>query len=395
MDPVNNFCSRWYHQSQVKNDLLFIDGGIETYSRRRPSDKPHDDGLNYTGPITVGTSGVIVVDLSASWDWKTNISEKIVEKTTALGTSNAIPVVQSGVLFQGNPSDPQIYLYGGVTSDINTSFVDWQPPTTSQYSLWGLNTKTFEWTQYDVSLAAPQRPSWGAWAEIPDRNESFYMNGLLSNLSSFSTFNANTSDTTLEGMIVLDLQHHTAANRSTSVITGGSPRTRGGMVYIADIGSSGILISFGGATGDDKSLNPVLMSTIYIYDVNTTSNPDSTDSNNGWWTQNVDGEVPPPRVDFCTVVVSAPDKSSFNVYLYGGWDPTKPDEFDDIWVLSIPSFTWTQVYTGQSPRWGHTCHVVGGRQMITVGGTNNDTYTKHCDWEVCSINVFFLGHLRV
>ncbi|KAI0540586.1 hypothetical protein GGR58DRAFT_498938 [Xylaria digitata] len=263
--------------------------------------------------LTVGTNNyVITVNLSVSWDWKTNISKKFVETTVALGTSNLIPIVQSGVLFQGNPDDPQIYLYGGVTSDINTSFVDWQGPTTSQYSLWGLNTQTFGWTQYDVSLAAPERPSRGFWAEIPDQGQAFYMNGLVNNLSSASTRSANIPETNLEGI---------ASNRSTDIITNGNPRTRGGIVYIADVGSSGILVSLGGATGNGDYLQPVLMNAAHIYDVNSTLDPDSTTSSNGWWTQTIDGEVPSPRVDFCTVVVSAPDKSSFNIHMYGGERP--------------------------------------------------------------------------
>lgn len=66
------------------------------------------------------------------------------------------------------------------------------------------------------------------------------------------------------------------------------------------------------------TINTVLMNSLDIYDVNSTLSPNSADSSNGWWTQTVDGEVPSPRVDFCAVVVSAPDKSSFNIHLYGG-----------------------------------------------------------------------------
>ena len=28
--------SRWYHQSQIKNDVLYIDGGIASFSERAP-----------------------------------------------------------------------------------------------------------------------------------------------------------------------------------------------------------------------------------------------------------------------------------------------------------------------------------------------------------------------
>ena len=45
-------------------------------------------------------------------------------------------------------------------------------------------------------------------------------------------------------------------------------------------------------------------------------------SGSGWYTQTITGEdVPAPRVDFCVVVASAPDGSSFNIYMYGGGFP--------------------------------------------------------------------------
>jgi hypothetical protein len=43
--------------------------------------------------------------------------------------------------------------------------------------------------------------------------------------------------------------------------------------------------------------------------------------------------------------------------------------YDDVYVLSLPSFTWTKVYSGHSPRFGHTCHRAGQRQMMAVGGS--------------------------
>jgi hypothetical protein len=56
-------------------------------------------------------------------------------------------------------------------------------------------------------------------------------------------------------------------------------------------------------------------------------------------------------------------------YIYGGYDPIKSIMFDDVYVLSVPSFTWTKVYSGNNPRFGHTCHRAGKRQMLSVGGS--------------------------
>lgn len=67
--------------------------------------------------------------------------------------------------------------------------------------------------------------------------------------------------------------------------------------------------------------------------------------------------------------------------------------FDDIYALSLPSFTWTLIYgPGSSPRWGHTCHIVGPgkRQLLTVGGSLNKT-TDYCDWEVRGVAIYDLS----
>lgn len=62
--------------------------------------------------------------------------------------------------------------------------------------------------------------------------------------------------------------------------------------------------------------------------------------------------------------------------------------FDDIHILSIPSFTWTKVYEGTNPRFSHTCHRVGARTMISVGGTRTYKYTEApCDYLRKGVNV--------
>ena len=44
---------------------------------------------------------------------------------------------------------------------------------------------------------------------------------------------------------------------------------------------------------------------------------------------------------------------------------------DEVYVLSLPSFVWFKAnYTSSDPREGHTCHVVGNRQMLSIGGLN-------------------------
>ncbi len=63
-------------------------------------------------------------------------------------------------------------------------------------------------------LDVPQRPSWGAFVEAPEHGLAFYLNGLVTNMSSAATAEANTPAADLGGMVVLDLQNHTVLTHS-------------------------------------------------------------------------------------------------------------------------------------------------------------------------------------
>lgn len=59
--------------------------------------------------------------------------------------------------------------------------------------------------------------------------------------------------------------------------------------------------------------------------------------------------------------------------MYGGQnvlDPLPRAQYNDVWILTLPSFTWVPVgsMSGNPPgRSGHTCNAVGA-QMVVVGG---------------------------
>jgi hypothetical protein len=62
-------------------------------------------------------------------------------------------------------------------------------------------------------------------------------------------------------------------------------------------------------------------------------------------------------------------------YMNAGRSPT--EGYDDVWVLSLPQFTWTQIFTGVRPNYGGTCHHVGKKQMLILGGTEGRSI--NCD----------------
>ena len=53
----------------------------------------------------------------------------------------------------------------------------------------------------------------------------------------------------------------------------------------------------------------------------------------------------------------------------------------------------SQIFEGQSARHGHTCHRVGNRQMLTVGGQLYSNLSAQCDWESGGVAVYDLSNL--
>ncbi len=92
--------------------------------------------------------------------------------------------------------------------------------------------------------------------------------------------------------------------------------------------------------------------------------------------QNTTGDGPGQLTSFCSVVAPARDDSSFNIYIYGGYDGLNSTSlpFDDVWILSIPSFTWIRAYSGipSHGRRGHRCERIYPDQMLIIGGVNSN-----------------------
>lgn len=105
------------------------------------------------------------------------------------------------------------------------------------------------------------------------------------------------------------------------------------------------------------------MLTVSVYDV----------AGQVWYEQNTTG-APGAFTQGCAVVASAQDESSHNIYYYGGFDGLNPrGPFnDDVWVLSVPSFIWMKVKSGNSShaRAGHKCVKPYPDQMFVIGGYN-------------------------
>ena len=112
--------------------------------------------------------------------------------------------------------------------------------------------------------------------------------------------------------------------------------------------------------------------------------------------QQTSGDIPPQLTLFCSVVAAAADNSSYNIYIYGGYDGIDASyaTSDDVYVLSIPSFTWVKVYSGTSThgRSGHKCVKVYPDQMFVLGGIHQGDSTICLEGGI--IQVFNLNTLK-
>ena len=113
-------------------------------------------------------------------------------------------------------------------------------------------------------------------------------------------------------------------------------------------------------------------------------------SGSNWFTQFIPpgDPVPPPRFAFCTAVKSASDGSSHQIYIMGGLEAStlinakEGPTAKTIWVLSIPSFQWTQLpYTSKttaadpSGRISPKCQAIGEHYIFYYGGRNTSSYS--------------------
>jgi hypothetical protein len=78
--------------------------------------------------------------------------------------------------------------------------------------------------------------------------------------------------------------------------------------------------------------------------------------------------------------------------MYGGRDGVN-GYYDELWILTLPSFQWVLGYRGNSPRYSMTCHIVGNRQMVTIGGSNISSIKDNCDNAVHGIGILDLTDL--
>ena len=256
-----------------------------------------------------------------------------------LSKPNSVPSVTGGILWP-DTINKLLYLYGGEFPSPASP----QPFTTWIYDI---IYNTWNKTTADPTQSSIQRASYGAGITLQDRAVGYYYGGWLSNHSVPNWGSA--PRLALSSFLQYDLLQNTWTNSSGPDAVG---RAEGVMVYIP-ASDRGMLVYFGGVQIPSSSANGTVIAQglevsyaplpplkqiqeyltpqdILLYDI----------ANSKWYNQKATGQIPGDRRRFCGGATWAQDKSSYNIYIYGGLDIPAGVGYDDIYILSIPSFTW-------------------------------------------------------
>lgn len=325
-----------------------------------------------------------------------NISQK------AGGAANNIaPNYVDGTMFT---NDNEFYLYGGLLR-LTDSQTDPDEDSVLGYEAFQYGPSRQSWSpgfyQGKLPDGVTRFVTNGAGVSIHSENLGYYFSGqrapgwgpIHGGIPS-----ANLSANTLISYDMTDMRSNKWANET---LPGNiTARANAELVWIPT-GPRGILVAIGGVvdpeeifvgaglndtqTKQSKDTSPSLMTQLAVYDI----------ASGTWYQQNTTGDKPPQLTEFCSVVARAQDSSSFNVYVYGGYDglSSTDNPSDDVWILSLPSFTWIKAVSGNGShgRRAHKCHAVYPDQMFVIGGQNLDTTS--C-LEGGMIEVFNLNTLR-
>ncbi|KAF2188975.1 hypothetical protein K469DRAFT_684242 [Zopfia rhizophila CBS 207.26] len=348
-DPLKDFCRKFGHQTAIIDNKLYIDGGIVNWNPIQ------DNPLNYTNRYFMYSDFNV-------------IENGMPQQYSNLSKSSEVPVVQGGMLW-ADPVNKWLHLYGG-------EYIEGSPDS---LALWSFDVLNNKWNSKSVNNLQISRVSYGAGATDEANGKGYYYGGWLSN-ASVPAFGTRMPTTNL---IIYDMVKDVWTNNTGP---DSIPRAEGVLNYIP-ASDGGMLVYFGGLQfpGGPGNYTPVgvrplmktlkvaivwltipqmPMSEIKLYDI----------ANAKWYTQTATGDVPDARRRFCAGSTWAKDRSSYNVYLYGGASmPPNTVGFDDVYILSIPSFTWIKWYPeapGTSyPHHSLSCNVYRGSQMIVMGGT--------------------------
>ncbi|OBT40710.1 hypothetical protein VE00_08916 [Pseudogymnoascus sp. WSF 3629] len=364
----------------VIRDTAYIDGGQLYWQPSLKDGSPSellqdqfDHGLVYT------------LNFSTPFKTSDNFSSVLTSITSVTGASSDIkPIYYDGALLA---NDGEFLAYGGLPlATVAVSIPDAGATFGYQRYWYGGADKKFEPTfllNEEITAGISRYVGFGAGVSVPSENKGYYFGGMNSKSHgpvNYPSGNATTDPSTYSrDLISVDMTNQMQevwTNKTINSIVPG--RASPEMVWVP-VGKNGVLVVIGGVVdpvfanasfsltaekmANSQLKSPAFLTTVSVYDIETSTWYQQATTGfpqNTAWTQG------------CTVVASTPDGATHNIYYYGGFDGInlRAPFNDEVWILSLPSFTWVKAAVGRSGhgRAGHRCVKPYPDQMIVLGG---------------------------
>ena len=378
------------HVVALYEDKIYSVGGTVTgVTNDTISGMPYKEGTTerLTDPFYLD-SYLRIVDFSQPVDPSKNSIDISTDKiTTVIRLPDNIPRVSGGTLFI---SAGVMHMLPGKNTFPNISDADGNILSTTAYrtnlsgKVWNFDLSSQEWEVHPSGIEDPAEEA--AIAFDAEKQVGWYYGGKV---SPDSFLEPSMSTRALHDLYRLDKGEETpikVETKSSHI----EEVVQGELVYIGGVGEAGILVLVGGEQGVDTFLlvspqisiddpsafltNTLLQrstQTVHVFDIATKT----------WFAQSTTAEqgfYPSPRAGFCSIVASAQDNSSHNIYIYGGWSQGGMRTYitSDIFILTLPAFHWVSVYplTGDEselenrPIQNHKCQKLHEKHMVAYRG---------------------------
>ena len=332
-------------------------------------DQPYSEKLSNPKYERLPVNATLSLNIGSSWNDPRALSFQAFPKTESA-------IYKYGTLWYDEKKN-EVFTFGGEQSDVDDDHnmdlaTDKLIPTSDGYGTWSINSTERSPPFSDLGLT---RPVGGATAQ--SETTGFWLGGLSSNRTSEKTKDLKNYAPT-PNLVTYEFATGAWANMTLDrTLPLGIPNGSlewAGMEYLPKLGPNGMLVIWGGETSNNTGYIPGSnerpMTNIVLHD------PVSK----RWFTQQTDGTAPFVRNQFCSVSATDPRPiadaaaGTHEIFMYGGYAGMPgpgAQQYDEIWALSLPAFTWHRVDAGHDVgRIGHTCHLVGKRQMLAIGGVN-------------------------
>ncbi|KAG0644245.1 hypothetical protein HOY80DRAFT_1019655 [Tuber brumale] len=382
LDPQKHLALMFNHMSVKVNSTIYTIGGVAIYWTPEST---------ASSTVSVNNNSVYILKTANSFLRALDLSKPVDLEAEFSDTSEVIselpfeiPHVKRGAAW----ADQNTIYYWGGELEWESVYMDGafqnrtrELPDPMKYYTYDLNQpkgsgtwKTISISEAGGSDTLTSSPAYGEYAYSTEAKKGFYLGGLMGRYNFMNKDGSNATTVTtnssrdVNSMVVFDSAMGVWKNETVIAELSGSHH--GVMVYVAGVGEKGILVRMGGKNNNGL----VSFDTTYVYDI----------AARVWYRQPTTSKTnlfPETRLGgVCAGAVAAADKTSFTIYIYGGFD--SDSYIKRTWALTMPYFQWLPVGSVGEPergRWSTTCHTIGGQLVMVRGHGGRGDEGDRCD----------------